>query len=107
MILGYIKDLREASAHILLGLGYPISINPDDPGKFGYCDTTLDYFAIAVAYNWSLRHFKLIAYHSINHSVCEESVKIKLVHSFENAWNKWVLNFIQKEHIENTLVHYE
>ena len=54
MILGYIKDLREASAHILLGLGYPVSISPDDPGKFGYCDTTLDYFAIAVAYNWGI-----------------------------------------------------
>ena len=35
LILGYVKDLREASAPILLGLGYPVSISPDDPGKFG------------------------------------------------------------------------
>lgn len=40
IILGYNKDLREASAPILLGLGYPVSISPDDPGKFGLEATT-------------------------------------------------------------------
>ena len=35
MILGYKDDLREASAPVLLGLGYPVSLSPDDPGKFG------------------------------------------------------------------------
>lgn len=29
-------DLRLSTAPILLGLGIPVSINPDDPGKFGY-----------------------------------------------------------------------
>lgn len=29
-------DLRLSTAPILLGLGYPVSISPDDPGKFGY-----------------------------------------------------------------------
>lgn len=29
-------DPRLSTAPILLGLGVPVSINPDDPGKFGY-----------------------------------------------------------------------
>lgn len=71
LLLGYKSDLREASAPILLGLGYPVSISPDDPGKFGYEDSTADYFAAALSYNWSLRHLKLVAYHSINYAICE------------------------------------
>lgn len=55
---------------MLLGLGYPVSISPDDPGKFGLLDTTEDYFVAVMAYNWSLRHLKLVSYHSINHALC-------------------------------------
>ena len=71
LLLGYKKDLREASAPVLLGLGYPVSISPDDPGKFGLEDSTFDYFIIAIAYNWTLRHLKLVGYHSINHALCD------------------------------------
>lgn len=63
-------DLRLSTAPILLGLGYPVSISPDDPGKFGYEDCTVDFFASAVSFNWTLKHFKLVAIHSINHSIC-------------------------------------
>ena len=70
LLLGYVKDVRHSSTPLLLGLGYPISISSDDAGKFGYEDTTEDYFVTAVAYNWSLRHLKLVAYHSINHAIC-------------------------------------
>ena len=69
-MLGYHNDIREGAAPILLGLGYAVSISPDDPGKFSVEDTTVDYFISAISYNWTLRHLKLIAYHSINHAVC-------------------------------------
>lgn len=36
MLAGYRDDLRIGSASVLMGLGQSISINPDDPGKFGY-----------------------------------------------------------------------
>ena len=71
LVLGYNNDSREASAPILLGLGYAVSINPDDPGKFGVEDTTVDYFLAAISYNWTLRQLKLIGYHSINHAICD------------------------------------
>jgi hypothetical protein len=36
MLAGYRDDLRISSATVLMSLGIPLSINPDDPGKFGY-----------------------------------------------------------------------
>jgi hypothetical protein len=55
-----------------MGLGHPFTINPDDPGKFGYEDTTVDYFSSIISFNWSLRELKLLAIHSINHAICSE-----------------------------------
>jgi len=71
LVLGYNTDSREASAPILLGLGYAVTINSDGPGKFGSEDSTIDYFLAAISYNWTLRQLKLIAIHSINHSICD------------------------------------
>jgi hypothetical protein len=56
---------------LLLGLGVPVTINPDDPGKFGLEDSTMDYFVVFVSTNWNLRHLKLIGLHSINHAIVE------------------------------------
>ena len=40
IILSYVRDARNGSSPLLLGLGVPITINPDDPGKFGCVDNT-------------------------------------------------------------------
>ena len=80
------SDLRLSTAPILLGLGIPVSINPDDPGKFGYEDSTVDFFCSGVSFNWTLKHFKLIAIHSINHSICNEGVKIRMHREFAQKW---------------------
>ena len=81
-------------------MGFAVTINPDDPGKFGVDDNTVDYFLAAISYNWTLRHLKLIAYHSINHAICTEHVRIGLVKSFNSRWNAWVKQFVGGEHIE-------
>lgn len=94
-MLGYNADAREASAPILLGLGYAVTINPDDPGKFGVEDSTVDYFLSAISYNWTLRHLKLIAYHSLNHAICDEHTRTEALRSFEHSWDKWVRAFLQ------------
>lgn len=52
-----------------MSLGVPISINPDDPGKFGYEDSTLDFFMSMIAFNWSLKDLKLIGIYSIKYAV--------------------------------------
>jgi len=74
----------------LLSLGFAVTINPDDPGKFGYEDTTVDYFSAIISFNWSLKDLKLIGIHSINHAICSPDQKTQLLSSFNNRWNKWI-----------------
>ena len=81
-------------APILLGLGIPVSISSEASGLFGYEDTTVDYFCAAVAFNWTLKHFKLIALHSINHSLCSEGRKIVMLREFTEKWEKWIEGLI-------------
>ena len=71
-----------------------MSINPDDPGKFGYEDSTVDYFCAAVSFNWTLKHLKLVALHSINHAICTEGVRMKTHRAFREKWDKWVEEFL-------------
>jgi adenosine deaminase len=78
LILGYSGDSRNTSTTALLGLGFPVTINADDPGKFRLEDATPDYFLAAVSYKWRLRHLKLIALHSLNHSICPTGRKVVL-----------------------------
>lgn len=93
------EDIRLSTAPLLLGMGYSVSISSDDPGKFGYEDTTVDYFASAVSFNWSFKHLKLIAYHSINHAIVNEGARLNLLDSFNNNWDAWVSKFIAKEYV--------
>lgn len=94
VILKYHKDVRQGPLPILLGLGYAVSLSPDDPGRFDCEDTTMDYFVAAVSYNWSLKHLKLIALHSINHAVCTSVQRKQLLVSFNHKWNLWIKNFL-------------
>jgi adenosine deaminase len=90
IFLGYVKDPRMGTAQLLLGLGVPVTISPDDPGKFGLPDTTMDIFATLVSSNWDLRHLKLIALHSINHAIASEEHRKELLCSFNRRWDAWV-----------------
>ena len=70
ILIGFRDDTRISSATVLMSLGYALTINPDDPGKFGYEDTTVDYFSAFISFNWSLKELKLLGFHSINHAIC-------------------------------------
>ncbi len=97
LLTGGMADIRMSSAPILLGLGYAVSISSDDPGKFGYEDTTVDYFAAAVCFNWTLKHLKLVAYHSINHAIVTEGERVKILENFNQHWNQWVAEYLRSE----------
>ena len=93
LLLGYCGDPRESSAPILLGLGYAISVNMGDSGKFGAEDSTADFFVSAVCYDWTLKHLKLVALHSINHALCKERQRRSMLKRWNEQWNKWVSDF--------------
>jgi adenosine deaminase len=76
-------DFRLSIAPILLGLGFPVTINSDLSGAMGLEDTTYDLFMAAISYNWSLKHFKLMLLHSINHSCTTEGRQKLLLKAFE------------------------
>ena len=97
LILGYSGDSRTTSAPVLLGLGFAVTINSDDPGKFRLEDATSDYFLAAVSYKWRLRHFKLIALHSLNHALCPLGQKLLLLDIFNKKWNEWIEEFIKAQ----------
>ena len=50
MLTGLRDDTRISSAPVLMSLGYAVTINPDDPGKFGYEDSTVDYFSSLISF---------------------------------------------------------
>lgn len=75
MVLNYVNDPRAASPQLLLGLGVPVSLSPDDPARFGLDDSTMDFFVSFISSNWSLEHLKLLGIYSINHAICEEEMK--------------------------------
>lgn len=69
LITSHTGDPRESSAPILLGLGYAVSVGVGDAGKLGAEDSTADFLVSLVSYDWTLKHLKLVALHSINHSL--------------------------------------
>ena len=72
IFMTYCKDPRQGTSPLLQGLGIPITVNSDDPGKFGVEDGTMDYMFAFICYNWSLKNLKLLAINSINHAICSE-----------------------------------
>mgnify|MGYP000843922910 CR=1 FL=1 len=82
ILTGLRDDARISSAPVLMSLGYALTINPDDPGKFGYEDTTVDYFSSLISFNWGLKELKLLSIHSVNHSICSEEERKRLLESF-------------------------
>jgi adenosine deaminase len=98
LLIGYTGDPRESSAPILLGLGYAVSINVGNAGKLGVEDSTADFFVTLVSYDWTLKHLKLIALHSINHSLQRDKDQNALLLNFEERWNEWIDNFLVGAH---------
>lgn len=51
-----------------------------------------------VSYDWTLKNLKLVALHSINHSLTNSKEQRALLHTFEQQWNDWVSEFIAGAH---------
>ncbi len=89
-ILGYVDDLRLHPAASYLAEGIQCSINPDDPGVFGYRGVTHDYWAAFLAWGLNLRDLKKLIINSITYSNLSEEEKEVALESWNQRWNQFV-----------------
>ncbi|OQP44794.1 adenosine kinase [Niastella yeongjuensis] len=88
--LGYVSDLRNHPARVLLANGVLISINSDDPGVYGYNGLSYDFWIAFMAWDLDLRTLKKLITNSLLYaSLTEEEKKRALLH-FYNEWNRFV-----------------
>jgi len=93
--LGYVSDLRNHPARILIANGVPCSINSDDPGVYGYSGLSYDFWVAFMAWDLDLGKIKKLILNSIVYSsLAEEEKKRALVH-FNNEWDNFVETSIQ------------
>lgn len=64
-ILKYVDDIRLHPIKTFLNYGVKVSINPDDPGFFGYNGVTMDFFFVTMGTQLDYKDLKLCAYNSI------------------------------------------
>jgi adenosine deaminase len=77
-------------------LGVPISINPDDPSRFGYNHVTPDYYVAVHAFGFNLKDLKLLGVYSVMYGIIEEEEKKVMLERFEKRWQEWMEFFRSK-----------
>lgn len=71
--------------------GLQISISSGHPGLFGYQDVTLDYLAVFVAWDLSLRDLKKISINGLTHSSCDkETISSIQANMFTKKWSAFI-----------------
>lgn len=75
-----------------------MSVSVGDAGKLGAEDCTADLLVSLVSYDWTLKHVKLVALHSINHSLQDYRERAALLKDFECKWNEWIRKLLSGAH---------
>lgn len=91
-VLGYVSDLRNHPARVLLSNGIQCSINSDDPSVYGYEGLSYDFWVAFVYWELDVKALKKLVFNSINYSSLSETEKKKALTHLNKEWN----DFIQK-----------
>ena len=94
-ILGYVSDLRNHPARVLLANNVNISINSDDPGVFGYDGLSYDFWMAYLNWDLTVKDLKKLIFNSIEFSSLNSSEKQKAKLHLQKEWNIFVKNAIQ------------
>jgi len=89
-VLGYVSDLANHPALGLMRSGVPLTISPDDPGMWHYCDVSYDFAAVAKAWNLQLVELKALARNSLAFSTLRGQQMDVAVKAWEVQWDLWV-----------------
>lgn len=93
--LGYVSDLRNHPARVLLANNVNISINSDDPGVFGYDGLSYDFWMAFMNWDLTVKDLKKLIFNSIEFSSLNTSEKQKAKLHLQKEWNAFVKNSIQ------------
>ncbi|ASK29894.1 adenosine kinase [Chryseobacterium sp. T16E-39] len=89
-ILGYVSDLRNHPARVLLSNGIQCSINSDDPSVYGYNGLGYDFWAAFVYWELDVKALKKLVFNSINYSSLNESEKKQSLLYLNKEWDGFV-----------------
>ncbi|KAL4505323.1 hypothetical protein ABPG72_002385 [Tetrahymena utriculariae] len=94
-ILKYIDDIRLHPIKTFLNYGVKVSINPDDPGFFGYNGVSMDFFFVSFGTQLDYKDLKLCAYNSIQYSFLSDDQKKAAWEELEKRFQVWCKWFIE------------
>lgn len=89
-ILGYVSDLRNHSARVLLSNGVQCSINSDDPSVYGYEGLSYDFWMAFIYWDLDLKALKKLVFNSINYSSLNDNEKKKAAEYLNRQWNDFI-----------------
>ena len=89
-ILFYVDDMRNHPALTYLNAGLAVTINPDDPGLFGYQGVTADYWEACVAWQLDLRALKKLIMNSISYSSLSSKDKEVIFNEWSKQWDGFI-----------------
>lgn len=95
-ILGYVSDLRNHPARVLLSNGVQCSISSDDPSVYGYEGLSYDFWVAYVYWDLDVKALKKLVFNSINYSSMNEGEKKQAVGNLNRQWD----DFVQKSNLK-------
>lgn len=95
-ILGYVSDMRNHPARVLLSNGVQCSINSDDPGVYGYEGLGYDFWVAFLYWELDIKALKKLVYNSINYSSLNEKEKKEAILYLDKQWTDFVTKMNQK-----------
>jgi len=95
-VLGYVSDMRNHPARVLLSNGVQCSINSDDPSVYGYTGLSYDFWVALVYWELDVKALKKLVFNSINYSSLNENEKKKSLTYLNQQWSDFVQKTNQK-----------
>ena len=91
-VLGYVSDLRNHPARVLLSNGIQCSINSDDPSVYGYEGLSYDFWVAFMYWELDVKALKKLVYNSVNYSSLNKDEQKKALEYLNKQW----AGFVQK-----------
>jgi len=95
-ILGYVSDLRNHPARVLLANGIQCSINSDDPGVYGYNGLSYDFWVATINWELDLKALKNLVFNAIKYASLNPTEKKTAMEYLEKDWEIFVEKANQK-----------